>query len=67
MHDSGEWREQEWDPEASNAGTIDSMMNPAQNPRLPLSAAEEAIDDMLADAFSLVNMETYSFDKPGLD
>ena len=43
------------------------MMNPAQNPRLPLSAAEEAIDDMLADAFSLVNMETYSFDKPGLE
>lgn len=43
------------------------MTNPAQNPRLPLSAAEEAIDDMLADAFSLVNMETYSFDKPGLE
>ncbi|MDK8794184.1 M20/M25/M40 family metallo-hydrolase [Corynebacterium sp. MSK041] len=43
------------------------MSNPAQNPLLPLSAAEAVIDDMIADAMTLVNMETYSFDKPRLD
>ena len=43
------------------------MSNPAQNPLLPFSAAEAVIDDMIADAMTLVNMETYSFDKPRLD
>ena len=43
------------------------MSNPAQNPLLPLCAAEAVIDDMIADAMTLVNMETYSFDKPRLD